>query len=390
MKRILISMLLTLIFISVKAQNSAEKIVAGNSGLHIGGYGQVDFNLNERKGTINNNGKLDVHRLVTFFGYNFNDKVSFVSEVEFEHVSEVYVEQAFLDYKINNNFSVNAGLMLIPMGIQNLYHEPPTFNGVERTNVDKYIIPTTWREMGVGVSGRSIEHSINYQAMLVNGFNGYDDGGVFSGKSGLRSGRQKGAESYITYPDFSGRVSYYGNPGLNLGFSAYLGDTESKAYDGLDLSDDIAVSSADSTIVGIQMIGIDARYIKGSVQFTGQYVIAELSNTDQYNEYTGKDLGSKLTGYYYEIGYNLMDGIIPSISSNNEELIAFARYENYNTHAETEGISINDAYNRTEITLGLGFKVAKGAVFKADYQIKSNSSSDYETGQFNLGVGVWF
>ena len=390
MKRIFISMLLTLIFISVKAQNSAEKIVAGNSGLHIGGYGQVDFNLNERKGTINNNGKLDVHRLVTFFGYNFNDKVSFVSEVEFEHVSEVYVEQAFLDYKINNNFSVNAGLMLIPMGIQNLYHEPPTFNGVERTNVDKYIIPTTWREMGVGVSGRSIEHSINYQAMLVNGFNGYDDGGVFSGKSGLRSGRQKGAESYITYPDFSGRVSYYGNPGLNLGFSAYLGDTESKAYDGLDLSDDIAVSSADSTIVGIQMIGIDARYIKGSVQFTGQYVIAELSNTDQYNEYTGKDLGSKLTGYYYEIGYNLMDGIIPSISSNTEELIAFARYENYNTHAETEGIAINDAYNRTEITLGLGFKVAKGAVFKADYQIKSNSSYDDETGQFNLGVGVWF
>ena len=383
-------MLLTLIFISVKAQNSAEKIVAGNSGLHIGGYGQVDFNLNERKGTINNNGKLDVHRLVTFFGYNFNDKVSFVSEVEFEHVSEVYVEQAFLDYKINNNLSVNAGLMLIPMGIQNLYHEPPTFNGVERTNVDKYIIPTTWREMGVGISGRSIEHSINYQAMLVNGFNGYDDGGVFSGKSGLRSGRQKGAESYITYPDFSGRVSYYGNPGLNLGFSAYLGDTESKAYDGLDLSDDIAVSSADSTIVGIQMIGIDARYIKGSVQFTGQYVIAELSNTNQYNEYTGKDLGSKLTGYYYEIGYNLMDGIIPSISSNTEELIAFARYENYNTHAETEGIAINDAYNRTEITLGLGFKVAKGAVFKADYQIKSNSSSDDETGQFNLGVGVWF
>ena len=390
MKRIFLVTLIIILYSNVRAQNSAEKIVAGNSGLHIGGYGQVDFNLNEREGTINNNGKLDVHRLVTFFGYNFNDKVSFVSEVEFEHVSEVYVEQAFLDYKINNNLSVNAGLMLIPMGIQNLYHEPPTFNGVERTNVDKYIIPTTWREMGLGISGRSIEHSINYQAMLVNGFNGYDDGGVFSGKSGLRSGRQKGAESYITYPDFAGRVSYYGNPGLNLGFSAYLGDSESKAYDGLDLSDDVAVSSADSTIVGIQMIGIDARYIKGSVQFTGQYVIADLSNTDQYNVHTGKDLGSKLTGYYYEIGYNLMDGIIPSISSDTEELIAFARYENYNTHAETEGIAINDAYNRTEITFGLGFKVAKGAVFKADYQIKSNSSSDDETGQFNFGVGVWF
>jgi len=384
-------MLMTIVLaINLNAQNSAEKIIAGNPGLHIGGYGQIDFNLNAREGTIHNNGKLDVHRLVTFFGYNFNEKASFVSELEFEHVSEVYVEQAFLDYKIKNNLSVNAGLMLIPMGIQNLYHEPPTFNGVERTNVDKYIIPTTWREMGIGLSGRSLEHSINYQAMVVNGFNGYDDGGVFSGKSGLRSGRQKGAESYITHPDFAARVSYYGTPGLNLGFSAYLGDSESKAYDGVDLADETAVASADSTIIGIQMIGIDARYNKGDLQLTGQYIIADLSNTDQYNTYTGKDLGSKLTGYYYELGYNLMNGIIPSLSSDSEELIAFARYENYNTHSEVEGIEINDAYNRTELTFGLGFKIAQGAVFKADYQIKSNASSDEKKEQFNLGVGVWF
>jgi hypothetical protein len=382
--------MLIALFSNVNAQNSAEKIVAGNPGLHIGGYAQVDFNLNTREGTIHNNGKLDVHRLVTFFGYNFNEKASFVSEVEFEHVSEVYVEQAFLDYKIKKNLSINAGLMLIPMGIQNLYHEPASFNGVERTNVDKYIIPTTWREMGIGLSGRSLEHSINYQAMLVNGFNGYDDGGVFSGKSGLRSGRQKGAESYITYPDFASRVSYYGYPGLNLGFSAYVGDSESKAYDGLDLADESAVASADSTIIGVQMLGVDARYNKGSLQLTGQYILANLSNTDQYNAITSKDLGSKLTGYYAEVGYNLMDGIIPFIESETEELIAFARYENYNTHAETEGVAINDVYNRTEMTFGLGFKVAQGAVFKADYQIKSNASSEEETGQFNFGIGVWF
>ena len=158
----------------------------------------------------------------SFIGYNFNEKASFISELEFEHVSEVYVEQAFLDYKIKKNLSINAGLMLIPMGIQNLYHEPASFNGVERTNVDKYIIPTTWREMGIGLSGRSIEHSINYQAMLVNGFNGYNDGGVFSGKSGLRSGRQKGAESYITYPDFAARVSQG-----HIGRAKYLATNES-------------------------------------------------------------------------------------------------------------------------------------------------------------------
>jgi hypothetical protein len=390
MKKILSMIFATSLVANLNAQNSAEKIIAGNPGLHIGGYGQIDFNLNERDGTIHNNGKLDVHRLVTFFGYNFNEKVSFVSELEFEHVSEVYVEQAFLDYKIKKNLSINAGLMLIPMGIQNLYHEPPTFNGVERTNVDKYIIPTTWREIGIGLSGRSLEHSLTYQAMLVNGFNGYNDGGVLNGKNGLRSGRQKGAKSYITYPDFAGRVSYFGHLGLNLGLSAYVGDSETKLYDGLDLADENAVASADSSIIGIQMFGVDARYELGSLQLRGQYIVANLSNTDQYNRFSGQDLGSKLTGYYTEIGYNLMGGIIPSITNDTEELIAFARYENYNTHEKVEGIEINNSYNRTEITFGLGFKIAKGAMFKADYQIISDASSEDKRGQFNFGTAIWF
>jgi len=383
-----IGLIFTLL-ITTKAQNSAEKIIAANESLYIGGYGQVDFNLPTGDRTIHKNGTLDVHRLVTFFGYNFNERASFVSEVEFEHVTEVYVEQAFLDYKIKDNLSINAGLMLIPMGIQNLYHEPATFNGVERTNVDKYIVPTTWREIGIGLNGRSIKNSLNYQLMVVNGFNGYDETGVFSGKSGLRSGRQKGAKSYITFPDFAGRISYYGNPELTLGLSAYAGDSESKAYDELDLTDEGAVASADSTIIGIHMIGIDAKYQKGALQLRGQYIVANLSNTDQYNALCGKDLGSKMTGYYAELGYNLL----VSHSSTNE-LIGFARYENYNTHAEVEaGTTLEEAYNRTEITVGLGFKVAAGAMFKTDYQILSNANAsdpDNKKNLFNCGVAIWF
>ena len=157
MKKYILLFVIATLTTNLNAQNSAQNIIAGKEGLHIGGYAQIDFNLPIRDGTIHKNGKLDVHRLITFFGYNFNERASFVSEVEFEHVSEVYVEQAFLDYKIKDGLSVNAGLMLIPMGIQNLYHEPPTFNGVERTNVDKYIVPTTWREMGIGL----------FQSMIV-------------------------------------------------------------------------------------------------------------------------------------------------------------------------------------------------------------------------------
>ena len=387
MKKISLSVALVFTMLTAtKAQNSAEKIIAGNQGLHIGGYGQIDFNLPTRDGTIYKNGTLDVHRFITFIGYKFNENASFVSEIEFEHVTEVYIEQAFLDYKIKDNLSVSAGLMLIPMGIQNLYHEPPTYNGVERTNVDKYIVPTTWRELGISLSGRSIDNSLNYQFMVVNGFDGYDDGGKFSGKSGLRGGRQKGAESYITFPDLAGRISYYGQPGLNLGLSAYVGDSESKAYDGLNLADETAVASADSTIIGIQMLGVDARYQKGALQLRGQYIIANLSNTDQYNAKSSTDLGSKMTGYYAELGYN----ILANYNTTNE-LICFARYENYNTHAEAEKATvINDTYNRTDITIGLGFKLAQGAMFKADYQLLSDESSENKKGQFNFGTAIWF
>ena len=134
---------------SLRVQNRLFN-VDNTKKLTIGGYAQIDYN--EPDGSAS--GKLDVHRLVILMGYKFNDKVSFLTEIEYEHVKEVYVEQAFVNYNVNPNFNVKGGLMLVPMGIVNEYHEPPTFYGVERPGVDHDIVPTTWRELGVGVSGK--------------------------------------------------------------------------------------------------------------------------------------------------------------------------------------------------------------------------------------------
>lgn len=360
--------------IAFAQQSTTEKILGGNKGLILGGYGEVhgNFYLNEDNNR-ESNAKLDVHRLVSFLGYKFNDRVTFVSEVEYEHVVELYVEQAFLDYKINDNISFQSGLMLIPMGIQNLYHEPNTFNGVERTSVDKYIVPTTWREIGAGVSGRLPDYSVNYQLMMVNGFNGYDsDSGVFSGNNGLRSGRQKGAESYVTDFDFAGRVSYFGMLGWNLGASFYSGESETSDF------------GADSTQIDIQMTGVDARYNNGNFQARAQYTVANLGNTQAYNAKTSNDLGSVMTGCYFEVGYDVLQG------NSDNKLILFGRYENYNTHDETEGFDANLAYDRTETTVGLTFKVADGAAFKMDYQLKGNEALDEDSKQVNVGIAVSF
>lgn len=360
-------------------QNTAQRILAGNintKGVTVGGYGEITYNRETGK-----NAEMDVQRLVLMFGYKFNDRTQFITEVEFEHVKEVYVEQAFLQYTLTDNINLRAGLMLVPMGIINEYHEPTTFNGVERPSMDGAIVPTTWREIGVGLSGRYNEASLRYQAYIFNGFetttsdgNGNITGGKLGGSKGLRGGRQKGAKSNFNNVNFSGKLDYYGLPGLRLGLSGYFGRTQSP----------VDVQDIDGADVGLSMIGLDARYANRRFTARGQYITASISDTEAYNTATGKDLGSSLQGYYLEAAYNLLS------QEKQQQLFGFVRYEDYDTHASTAGSLAKKAtYDRQEWTLGLSFKIAPGAVVKADYQFKDNADN-LNTKQLNFGIGVWF
>jgi hypothetical protein len=372
-------------------KNSADNMLQSNSKLTIGGYGEVHYNQDLDSDNFRN-GKLDVHRIVLLFGYNFNDRTKFISEVEFEHVKEVYIEQAFLQYKLTNFMNLRAGLMLVPMGIINEYHEPTTFHGVERPLIDKYIAPTTWREIGAGLTGNYIPASLKYQAYIMNGFNGYNDSGTLNGKNGLRKGRQKGAESFMSSPNFAGKVEYYGIRGLNLGLSGYFGKTQSNLYDGISRDDNLAIAMADSSVVTVAMIGADARYNYKGFALRGQYYLVSLDNTEQYNIYTGNieepnDLANSLTGYYAELGYN----VLRHCKKTDSELIPFVRYEHLNTHNSVDdNITINEGYEKNIITTGLSWKITPGSVMKMDMQfIKAANNDDY-TKSLNLGFGVMF
>ena len=340
-------------------------------GITLGGYGEVLYNNPE-----NQNAEIDVQRLVLLFGYKFDDRVQFVTEIEFEHVKEVYVEQAFVNYNLTQGLNIRAGLMLVPMGIVNEFHEPTIFNGVERPNLDKYIIPTTWREIGIGLSGRLNGISARYQAYLFNGFLSHNgESGLLKGSNGLRSGRQKGAESTMNNVNFAAKFDFYGIRGLRLGVSGYHGKTQ--AVDG---QNEIPGSE-----IGLSMLGFDGRYTLKKFSARGQYVVASLSDTDLYNELTGRDLGSKLMGYYLEAAYNVLP------FKNKQRLVGFVRYENYNTHHQVGNfITKNEAFHRKEWTFGFSYHIAPGAVYKIDYQTKSTAIANATKGQFNMGVGVWF
>ena len=347
-------------------QNSAQRILSGNYGksVTVGAYAEATYNQPE-----GDNGELDIQRMVLLFGYKFNDKTQFFTEVELEHVSEVFVEQAFINYSVGDNVSLRGGLMLVPMGIINEYHEPTTFNGVERPAIDNVIVPSTWRELGVGVTGRFPDASLSYQAYVFNGFKSTEaDGegglsGFLKGSNGLRGGRQKGIQSTVDSPTFSAKLDYYGIPGLRLGLSGYFGQTQAE--------DDVeAINGAN---IGVSMLGFDARYAFQRVTARGQFIY-------------DRDLGSAMMGYYAELGYNLLP------IGAEQKLFAFARYENYDTHASVAGDLVrNDAFNRTDITTGLSYHLTTGVVVKGDYQFRDNNADNGDVdNRLNFGIGVWF
>lgn len=360
--------------------NAAQRLLSGNYGsaVTVGAYAEMLYNQPE-----GDNGELDVQRMVLLFGYRFNDKTQFVTEVELEHVNEVFVEQAFVNYAVGSNVSLRGGLMLVPMGIVNEFHEPTTFNGVERPEMDNVIVPTTWREIGVGVVGRFNDISLGYQAYVFNGFKSTEadgaDGvsGFLKGSNGLRGGRQKAIQSTVDSPTLSTKLDYYGIPGLRLGFSTYFGKTQA--------ADEI--ETIDGANIGISMIGFDARYAYQRITARGQFIHASLSDTEAYNNLTDNDLGSTLQGFYVEGGYNLLG------MDKQQKLFAFARYEKYDTHASTEGSLIeNESYDKTDVTTGLSYHIAPGVVLKGDYQFRSNAlnGSNGEKDRLNFGIGVWF
>ena len=141
-------------------QTTTQTIRSEASATTIGGYGEAVYN-NYRNKSVKD--EADLRRFVLFFGHRFNDKLRLYSELEVEHAlvesgqGELALEQAFIEYNLHPNINLRAGLMLLPLGLLNETHEPPTFYGVERNEVETRILPSTWRELGVGLQGNVLD-----------------------------------------------------------------------------------------------------------------------------------------------------------------------------------------------------------------------------------------
>ncbi len=355
------------------AEGPAGKIAQWAEKTSIGGYGEHHFNHFKDK-----DDQVDAHRFVLYFGHEFSDDVRFFSELELEHglagddkPGEVELEQAFIEWDYAANHSVTIGQYLIPVGILNETHEPDTFYGVERNNVEKNIIPTTWWETGIMATGE-LAPGLTYNVAVHSGL----ESAITGDKAfNIRSGRQKSANANAEDLAFTGRLKYTGIPGLELAATAHhqqdisQGNTATGTVLDGDISGDLYEAHAIWSSGPLQVIALKAWW-----ELDGDATWLDGGSVMRSFDADGHD---KQEGWYVESSYKLTD-----------KLGIFARKSVWDTQAGTSATDSEIKQN----DVGLNYWLVDNVVLKADYTDSDQDENSTSAGgdSVNLGVGWSF
>ncbi|TAN71114.1 MAG: hypothetical protein EPN17_02895 [Methylobacter sp.] len=374
---------------------AASKVYGVGKGLSIGGYGEGNYSAKVGdKG--NSNDSADMERMVLYAGYKFTDRILFNSELEFEHAStgegseekgEVSVEFASLDFFINQKANVRAGLVLMPMGLVNRIHEPLFYFGNHRPEVEQRIIPSTWREMGVGLFG-AITPNLTYTAYVVSGL---DAAGFTS--EGIREGRGGGSNARAENFGYVARMDYEPDslPGVSVGGSAYVGNSgQNQTFAGqkADVFTQLYEAHVQWKYRGLEFRTLGSWGHIGDADLISAANIARLNApVDSDHPNAGQVIGSQNYGWYSELGYD----VLPLLWKDTTQYFApFFRYEKLNTMAKAPSGFANDPTRDWQIfQMGLQYKPIPNVVIKADYRnymARQGSLPD----DFNLGFGFIF
>ncbi len=324
----------------------------------LAGYGELHYNVvSPENGQTSKT--FDFHRFVIFYGFQWNEKWSLKSEFEVEHnvvegnKGKVAMEQAYINFHYKDWLGFQAGILLVPAGIINEIHEPPTFFGVERPMYQRSIIPTTWSANGIALYG--MHSGFNYRLSIMEGM----DADGISAKNGIRGARYNGHYGDGHNLMYNLRLDYQNISGLLLGASATINR-----------------SRGDSTVVPWNLLEFHAKYEGHNI-----YSVFEIGNIS----YSDIDL-ERSFGYYFDLGYN-----VSSFINWDTKIIPFVRYSNYNTAASVKNnLVADDTYNFTKIMGGVSIKPLDEIVVKFDYAQETNKLTDAKTTYWNIGFGYFF
>lgn len=361
----------------------------------ISGYGEAKFNYDLRYKT----GAANFTRLVVFVGHKFNEKISFFSETEIEDAKveggepggEIAIEQAYLKFDLNKNMYLQAGLFIPRIGILNENHLPTTFNGNDRTFTEQLLIPSTWRELGVGLYGSCEKFSgLNYSLAILNGLNS----SAFENGTGIREGRYEGRDATATNLAITGSLQYFFSD-IKLQLSAYYGGSaglSQREADSLQLNSGIF-----GTPVALGEFNIQYNKDRFSLRALGTAI--QIPDADKINRAYANNTAETLIGGYGEIAFDLL-------AAKNKKLDLFLRYENFNLNNKIPENGIeNGLLNQQYIVTGLTFIPTGGVAIKLDYVFKKTGDPNpalvinpfpqapqyYNTNSFiNIGIGYSF
>jgi len=340
---------------------AASKVYNSKSPLSIGGYGEMYYANKEDANNI-----ADVYRFVPYIGYKFTDNVILNTELEFEHggakdgdseYGYAVIEFMYLDFLLTDSFNVQVGLVLTPMGLINLRHEPTLFNTVQRPNTEKNLLPSTWNTNGVIAYGSIGESGFTYNAGIIQALD-FDNSNAGKTKQ-IRSARSGSGKSTYNNLAFVGRLDYTGTPGLLAGASLYHGT----ATQGEE------VSGAAAT-----MYDLHVTYENSGFKAKALYTATKIDDADKIAASTtaaGQSI-SDANGYYVNLEYDVLSTV-----QSDYKLPVFVQYD-YINPTET----VVDANNNTispvpdlkaesaTTTVGLNFFPHEQVVLKMDYAMK--------------------
>lgn len=334
--------------------------VAANplAGTTLGMYGEVHLNHLRADDPATGRDNIHLHRFVVLLGHQFSDDVKFYSELEFEGAPdsnevETEVEQFFVNLRLAQDYSLDIGQFLLPVGLLNETHEPNAFYGVERNPVEEFIIPATWWEKGVMLHAAPLP-GVSADLAVHNGLRG--DLFTLGSADGLREFRQEFGGARAGDLAYTLRLKYTGITGLELGAAAQRQENITQSTDPLVGGEAPALlytAHADWHWKGLGLRGLVARWDIDNA-------VATSNGTDV------------LEGWYVEPSWRV-----------SEKLGLFARYNDWNTAANQPG---NE--DVVQVNAGLSWFVVPQVVLKADVQARD--LPNHQGDGFNLGMGLSF
>jgi hypothetical protein len=353
-----------------------------NGGTNIVGYGEVGYSKFRQSG----NATADLQRFVFGFNHRFDERLTLHSEVEFEHAivskddnGEAEIEQAWLNYKMSDAINFKGGLFLVPLGILNETHEPPTYYGVMRNQIETRIIPTTWRELGAGVHG-IVSEGLRYDVGITTNF---DSGKLDDPTTGIRSGHQEGQLANARNLAAYGALNYR-RPGLLVGGGVFTGNTGQNGASNPALQ---------GVAARLTLWDVHTQYRVAGLDLQALYAAGSLGDSDKLN---GAILASATAngtapfavpktfkGGYVQAAYHVY-------KRGNFDVAPFVRYERIDIKQEEDpaNTQLQDPNNIERIkTIGVNFWVHPQVVLKADVQ---RYATDKSQDRFNLGLGFMF